>query len=43
MIVSHGLTYEEGGNFSVGSFTVLEWSQVDKDIYPYLYKTSRFW
>ena len=38
IIVSHGLTYEAGD-----SFTVLEWSQVEKDIYPYLYKTSRVW
>ncbi len=39
MILSHQLTTQVEGTF----FAVLEWNQIDKDIYQTLYKPSRFW
>lgn len=38
IILSHQLTRQVPDNF-----TVLEWDQIDKDVYDRLYKTSRFW
>lgn len=38
MIISHQLTKEVSDDF-----TILEWEQIDKEIYPMLYKTSQFW
>ena len=39
MILSHKLTTQVEGTF----FAVLEWSQIDKEIFQTLYKPSRFW
>jgi len=38
MILSHQLTKEVSDDF-----TILEWENIDKDIYESLYKTSKFW
>lgn len=38
IILSHQLTKQVPDNF-----TVLEWDQIDKNVYDRLYKTSRFW
>ncbi|MDE7253468.1 MAG: hypothetical protein K2O32_11070 [Acetatifactor sp.] len=38
IIISHQLTKQVPDNF-----TVLEWDQIDKNVYERLYKTSRFW
>ena len=38
MIISHQLTRAVSSNF-----TILEWNQIDEDIYQTLYKTSQFW
>lgn len=38
LIISHQLTKQVPSNF-----TVLEWDQIDKNVYDRLYKTSRFW
>ena len=37
LILSHGL-YNDSDDFSV-----LQWKQVDKEVYLRLYKTSQFW